>query len=158
LLEIAVEHGDSLSIHTDPRWGGSFDLVRRARKITEKFILAKGIHESDDHVKQALDAGADAVLVVGRFPDCGNDRCWLEPRFLIDLERYLSSTKVVWNTRDLRDGTPKRESWDRARTLWSGWLCQASNIRTLADVDPRADAFLVGEHMPQVVKELTTIN
>jgi indole-3-glycerol phosphate synthase len=155
LLEMAIEHGDAISIHTDARWGGSFNLVARARKATKKFILAKGIHETDDHVKKALAAGANAVLVVGREAEHCGPQCWYEPRFIIDLERCSPGTKVVWNTRDLRCGSPKVETWERARSMWRGWMCQASNIRKLTDVRPDADAFLVGEHLPAIVKELT---
>lgn len=38
LFEIACRVGDCISIHTDPRWGGSMDLVRRARSMTNKLI------------------------------------------------------------------------------------------------------------------------
>ena len=31
LFVIADSVGDMLSVHTDPRWGGSFDLIRRAK-------------------------------------------------------------------------------------------------------------------------------
>ena len=68
LFEIANIIGDIVSIHTDPRWGGSMELVKKARNLTSKPILAKGIHKSDDEIRQCLEAGADFVLVVGRIP------------------------------------------------------------------------------------------
>ena len=41
LFEVAESVGDILSIHTDPRWLGSFELISKARKLTDKPILAK---------------------------------------------------------------------------------------------------------------------
>ena len=70
LFAIANDIGDILSVHTDARWGGSFDLIRKARAMTDKPILAKGIHATDDDVQQAIDAGADFVLVVVRVTRC----------------------------------------------------------------------------------------
>jgi hypothetical protein len=154
LLDVAIQFGDIISIHTDSRWGGDFKLITKARRFTKKPILAKGLHTTDDDVKRAVDAGADYVLVVGRTPSFYHDRCWLEPRFLIDLEFYPSGTCLVWNTRDLRDGSKRIESWKEARKRWPGWMCQASNIKSLADVCPKASAFLVGEYMVQVAKEI----
>ena len=58
LLEIAVRTGDVIAVPTDPRWGGSFELLKKAAELVrEKPILAKGIHPSDDDVRRALDAG-----------------------------------------------------------------------------------------------------
>lgn len=68
LFQLADSVGDMISIHTDPRWHGSFDLLAKARAMTTKPILAKGIHADDRDIVQALDAGADAVLVVSRLP------------------------------------------------------------------------------------------
>src|SRR5262245_45908430 len=48
LMEVADRVGDWVAIHTDPRWGGSWNLLRRARAKTGKPILAKGIHANDD--------------------------------------------------------------------------------------------------------------
>ena len=45
LFAVANQIGDIISIHTDPRWGGSFELVKKARALTKKPILAKGIRQ-----------------------------------------------------------------------------------------------------------------
>ena len=47
LFEVANKVGDIISIHTDRRWGGSFELLQKARSLTNKPILAKGIHKND---------------------------------------------------------------------------------------------------------------
>ena len=154
LFELADQAGDVLSIHTDERWHGSLDLITKARSLTTKPILAKGIHATDEEVGKALQAGADYVLVVGRVPQRYQDKCWLEPVNLQELKSYPLDSKVVWNTRNLEDGSLKIETFTEARQLWLGWLCQASNISTLNDVDPLADAILVGTHLPEFIQSL----
>ena len=152
LLEIAIACGDAISIHTDARWSGSFDNLRRARALTEKPLLAKGIHATDDEVRRALDCGANAVLVVGRIPaDDLLPKCWLEPLTIAAL-KTLPPCLAVWNARDLRDGKPKVETWTEARGVWSGLLCQASLIRHPRDIKSDADCFLVGKCMKDVAR------
>lgn len=155
LFEIASSVGDMISIHTDERWGGSFDLLSRAVNLSEKPILAKGIHESDDEVRRALDLGAHAVLVVGRLPNPEPvTRCLLEPTDLNQLAKFTSVTerdqRYAWNRRNLANGTARDVSeYSTARTICTGWLCQASMIVGPKDVEPTADAILVGENLAQ---------
>jgi indole-3-glycerol phosphate synthase len=152
LFELANKYGDIISIHTDERWGGSFELLEQARRLTTKPILAKGLHEDDTLVMRALEAGADWVLVVGRVPAVNLARCMIEPRSLQELGDIPKDAKAVWNSRDLDTGGLKSESFEQARNTWGGWLCQASNIRTIEDVQPGADAILVGGHLPAFVR------
>ena len=153
LLDVACEVGDWVAVHTDPRWGGSLDLIRLAReRLVAKGrphvpILAKGRHDLDYHIVQARDYGADHVLIVGRMP------AWkylphiiFETQTLYEL-KYFRNLKVCWNQRNLVTGLPKTETFAEARAIYDGWLCQASYIRTPDDIDPRADAVLVGEHL-----------
>ncbi|MGZ6004709.1 MAG: hypothetical protein ACXWLH_01010 [Candidatus Saccharimonadales bacterium] len=147
LFELANAVGDIISIHTDPRWHGSFDLIRRARSLTSKPILAKGIHARNYLIDAALEAGADKVLVVGRLPGVYLEHCLLEPSSLAELENFPKNSQVVWNSRDLKTGGNKQETFEQARQLWPGWLCQASNVVTMADVNSNADAVLVGTHL-----------
>lgn len=147
LFALAQKIGDIISIHTDPRWGGSFELLRRARARTEKPILAKGIHASDDHIREAVRSGADYVLSVGRIPDVYREKCWIEPLSLEDLKSIPTHLKAVWNSRDISRGGTKQETFAQARKIFGGWLCQASNIRTVADIEPGADAVLVGGNL-----------
>jgi indole-3-glycerol phosphate synthase len=144
LFSIAQEVGDIISIHTDPRWGGSFELLERARSLTSKPILAKGIHQRDADVQRALDLGADWVLVVGRIPELHQEKCIVEPLTLEELRTVPTNLRAAWNSRDLADGTLKTETFQEARKLFAGWLCQASNIRTVEDIQEGADAVLVG--------------
>jgi len=149
-FDFANTHGDWISVHTDRRWDGSLDLVRKARDLTDKPILAKGIHVSDIEVEEAFDAGADWCLVVGRIPSVHRDRCLIEPRNLYELSLIPEGTKVVWNARDLETGRKRTvETFRQAREQWPGWLCQASFIRTPKDVFAHSlpDAILVGTNL-----------
>lgn len=149
LFVIAEKVGDILSIHTDPRWGGSFDLIKKAKSLTEKPILAKGIHATDEEIQKAVDAGANFVLVVGRIPKIHLDKCLIEPNTLQELSTIPENVKAVWNSRDLQTGGLKTETFAQARALFKGWLCQASNIRTKADIQQDADAVLIGTHLEE---------
>ena len=146
LFQIANTYGDWISVHTDPRWGGSFNLIKKARELTSKPILAKGIHATDEDVAKAFDCGADYCLVVGRLPDNKYlDKCLIEPNTIEELKKIPTNVKCVWNSRDLNTGGVKAETFEMARKAWPGWLCQASNINSQSDVKVGADAILVGE-------------
>lgn len=150
LFLVAEKHADIISIHTDPRWGGSFELLEKARGLTGKPILAKGIHESDVDVERAFEFGADYCLVVGRVPNIYEkykDKIFLEPNTLDELRQIGEGAKVVWNSRDLKAGGLKAETFEEARKIFKGFLVQASNIKTKHDVKPGADAVLVGENL-----------
>lgn len=159
-LDLAIKYGDYISIHTDPKWGGDFyDLIKAKNYIANntKKVLAKGIHKTDDEIQQCLDYGADYVLVVDRIPAKKYiSKCLLEISdmnvFLKTIEMYPDA-KYVYNGRDLKTGKiiPNRymEFMKRRVHLNSGWLCQASGIKKPDDVIEHSDAFIVGEHLKE---------
>ena len=146
---MAEKVGDMISIHTDSRWGGSFDLIKKAKKLTSKPILAKGIHANDEDIIKALEAGADYVLVVGRIPKIAPEKCLIEPLSLEELSKIPKELRVVWNSRDLSNGELKKETFEQARKMRGGWLCQASNIKSIQDIKEGADAILVGSYLEE---------
>ena len=154
LFAIAEKVGDIISIHTDMRWGGSFELLAKARALTKKPILAKGIHASDAEIIRALELGADFVLVVGRIPKINVEKCFIEPNSLEELKTIPENLRAVWNSRDLETGGLKKETFAEAREISKGWLCQASNITTVADIARGADAVLVGSHLSEFADSL----
>lgn len=159
LFKIAEKYGDIISVHTDPRWDGSFGLIAKAKSLTQKPILAKGIHETDELAEKAVKAGADFVLVVGRIPKVHIEKCLIEPHSLEELKTIPHNMKVVWNSRDLKTGGLKAdgatsETFEEARAIFPGWLCQASNVRAIDDVKEGADAVLVGEGLEGFVGSL----
>ncbi len=160
LFGIAKTVGDWISIHTNILWGGSFSLVSRARSLTEKPILAKGLHRTDDDVERAIDSGADYVLVVDRIPKVHEDKCLVEMSELQDLLGLPKHFKRVWNARDLRALLAHRPPEVRVpiqdvRELCpDAWLCQASHIRSPWDIWPEVDAVIVGTHLREFAHSL----
>lgn len=160
LFETANKFGDWISIHTDPRWGGSLELLEEARSLTTKPILAKGLPTSTSAVIKSINAGADYVLVP-LFPICFDSslgssvsaKCLFEVSTINELTWIDETFKAVWNQRDLKTGLPKEELFKTAREKRKSWLCQASMIKTVFDVNTSADAFIVGEHLVEFCKE-----
>jgi indole-3-glycerol phosphate synthase/phosphoribosylanthranilate isomerase len=60
-----------ISILVDERFGGSWDDLRAARTATELPLLAKGFFSTEEHLRTARDAGADAALLILRDLDDG---------------------------------------------------------------------------------------
>ena len=56
----------AMSVLVDERFGGSWDDLRAARAVTRLPLLAKGFFSTPADFEQALDAGADAVLILLR--------------------------------------------------------------------------------------------
>lgn len=56
-FELCEKYGDIISVHTNPNWGGSLQLVEEIRRRTKKPILAKGIHSELKQITQAIDVG-----------------------------------------------------------------------------------------------------
>jgi indole-3-glycerol phosphate synthase len=159
LFELAENYGDMISIHTDERWGGSFDLLQKARQLTDKPILAKGIHANDEDIAKSIKLGANMVLVVGRIPKPSLIKyCLLEPTDINQLSEFKKvidkEQKIAWNSRNLSNGQPSDVSFQEARQVWAGWMCQASNIKSTDDVFKSADAVLVGENLESYTKSL----
>lgn len=166
LLDVAVEHGDMIAVHTDERWGGSFAQLyaaaERLRRIDiddrRPLLLAKGIHAHDSEVRMALNCGADLVLVVDRQPPRElAPACIWEPTYFSTMMAGKSlDQRIMWNQRDLATGEPRGSmySFGDIRRAHLGWLAQASFIKTPDDVHPDADAFIVGEHLLTFVEAL----
>lgn len=140
-LRLCETVGDIVSIHTNEWWGGSWAWLALARRMTKKPILAKGFHATSADVQHALDCGADYVLTVGWWN--GDERCWHECESLAELAAS-AAPKAVWNSRNPRTGETRSEKITDARNVRIGWLCQASGIRTPADIGD-VEAVLIGQ-------------
>lgn len=156
LFDLADGYGDIISMHTDPRWNGSHSLVSIAKKYSNKKVLAKGIHDTDEEIQKLIDLGADHVLVVGRIPKkkFPIEKIWIEPLNLDQLKTIPWNMTVVWNSRNLLTGGLKTETWEQARNIFKGKLIQASNIKTKADVKIDAYGVIVGENLISYVKSI----
>lgn len=178
LAEIAIEHGDGVSIHTHPLFKGSVNRIRQAARMTTKPILAKGFHFNDNDILRMLDAGASYVLVVGRIPGVELERCFIEPITSEELAFIpREAAMAVWNARDLVGMLQKvgakdiladlarvhpgrlqlidpRPSFDEVRAMIGGNLCQASHLKTVSDIRPGANAILVGSHLAKFIASM----
>jgi indole-3-glycerol phosphate synthase/phosphoribosylanthranilate isomerase len=56
----------AVSVLVDERFGGTWDDLRAARAASGVPLLAKGFFSTDEHLRTAKDAGADAVLLLLR--------------------------------------------------------------------------------------------
>ncbi len=56
----------AVSVLVDERFGGTWDDLRAARAATTVPLLAKGFFSTEEHLRTARDAGADAVLLLLR--------------------------------------------------------------------------------------------
>lgn len=162
LFDIANEYGDILSIHTDPRWGGSMKRIKEAKSKTNKPILAKGLHVENEEIQQAFDSGANYVLCVGRIPSgFPLNKIFYEPLNFEEATCHFdflgkichSVAAIVWNQRNIITGNKKDVRIDqfikiRDNSRGDYKICQASMIQTRKDVNPNVDFFIVGEHLP----------
>src|SRR5262249_47027178 len=56
----------AISVLVDGRFGGSWDDLRAARAATGAPLLAKGFFSTEEHLRTAKEAGADAALLLLR--------------------------------------------------------------------------------------------
>ncbi len=61
----------AVSVLVDQRFGGSWDDLRAARAAAGLPLLAKGFFSTEEHLRSAKEAGADAVLLLLRDLDDG---------------------------------------------------------------------------------------
>lgn len=163
LIDTALEYGDWISVHTDPRFGGSFDDIYLIKQETNKPILAKGFHTHIDDIKKCFDRGATYVLTIRPvryiLSHCNPYNCLeymlFETNDIIELNNKL---KFVYNGRDLRTGLGKKYIGDYHEFRKKcKWLCGASLIKKPSDIEiyyPKCDAFIVGENLIEFCKEL----
>jgi indole-3-glycerol phosphate synthase len=64
--EYARAGAAAVSVLVDARFGGSWDDLRAARAAADVPLLAKGFFSTEEHLRTAKEAGADAVLLLLR--------------------------------------------------------------------------------------------
>ncbi len=142
LLQRCGEVADIISVHVGRDYGGVPVDLQRAQKAQSLPVLAKGWHNTLPSVKASL-VHAEYVLTVGWWPD--HPRCWHECLSVNEL--LLSAAPVVvWNSRSPRTGNSNPQflqgfDW----VAPDKFVVQASGIKDIKDIHPRANAILVGE-------------
>jgi indole-3-glycerol phosphate synthase len=87
--EFAAAGAAAVSVLVDERFGGSWDDLRAARASSGVPLLAKGFFSTEEHLRTAKEAGADAVLLLLRDLDDG------QVRSLMDLADELGLDTLV---------------------------------------------------------------
>ena len=159
----------AVSVLVDERFGGSWDDLRAARATTNVPLLAKGFFSTEEHLRTAKAAGADAVLLLLRDLDDGTTGALMrlaadlgldtlvEAHDAAELERAVSlgAPVIGVNARDLSTFEIDREAQlmlvaripaDRVAVAESGIRTRAQGAAAeLAG----ADAILVGSTLMQ---------
>jgi indole-3-glycerol phosphate synthase/phosphoribosylanthranilate isomerase len=79
----------AVSILVDERFGGSWDDLRAARSKASVPLLAKGFFSTDEHLRAALEAGADAALLILRDLDDGTAQRLLGAASVLGLDALV---------------------------------------------------------------------
>lgn len=81
----------AVSILVDERFGGTWDDLRAARASASLPLLAKGFFSTEEHLRTARDAGADAALLILRDLDDATARQLLESSTELGLETLVEA-------------------------------------------------------------------
>ena len=81
----------AISVLVDERFGGTWDDLRAARSATTAPLLAKGFFSTDEHLRTAKEAGADAVLLLLRDLDDGETARLMEVAERLDLDTLVEA-------------------------------------------------------------------
>jgi len=81
----------AISVLVDERFGGTWDDLRAARSATTAPLLAKGFFSTDEHLRTAKEAGADAVLLLLRDLDDGETARLMEVAESLGLDTLVEA-------------------------------------------------------------------
>lgn len=170
LIDTAIHYGDWISVHTDPRFGGSFDDIHIIRQETKKPILAKGFHIHYSDIQKCFDLGADYVLTVQKPSEKLNSfySNGLLKNIIFEIDNINDISNVnqhlmryCYNGRSLKTGFGKKYIGDYQQFRdRCDWLCGASLIKELDDVQkfyPKCDAFIIGQNLVEFCKDYAQI-
>jgi len=89
--EYAAAGAAAVSVLVDHRFGGSWHDLRAARATTGLPLLAKGFFSSEDHLRTAKEAGADAALLLLRDLDDETTRALLRTADELGLDTLVEA-------------------------------------------------------------------
>ena len=99
----------AISVLVDERFGGTWDDLRAARAATTAPLLAKGFFSTDEHLRTAKEAGADAALLLLRDLDDSQAAALMSEAAELGLDTLVEA-------HDARGARPR----DRARRASAG--------------------------------------
>ena len=89
--EYALAGAAAVSVLVDERFGGSWDDLRAARASSGVPLLAKGFFSTEEHLRTAKEAGADAVLLLLRDLDDEQVRALMAVAGDLELETLVEA-------------------------------------------------------------------
>jgi len=96
----------AISVLVDERFGGTWDDLRAARAATTAPLLAKGFFSTDDHLRTAKEAGADAVLLLLRDLDDGETARLMQVASSLGLDTLVEAHDADELDRGIALGAP----------------------------------------------------
>ena len=96
----------AVSILVDERFGGDWDDLRVARASVGVPLLAKGFFSTEEHLRAATEAGADAVLLLLRDLDDGQVAALMRTASELGLDTLVEAHDAAELERAIRLGAP----------------------------------------------------
>ncbi|MDX6397437.1 MAG: indole-3-glycerol phosphate synthase / phosphoribosylanthranilate isomerase [Gaiellaceae bacterium] len=96
----------AVSVLVDERFGGTWDDLRAARRSADVSLLAKGFFSTEEHLRTAKEAGADAVLLLLRDLDDEQARALMGVAADLSLDTLVEAHDAVELGRAVALGAP----------------------------------------------------
>jgi indole-3-glycerol phosphate synthase len=131
----------AISVLVDERFGGTWDDLRAARASTTAPLLAKGFFSTEEHLRTAREAGADAVLLLLRDLDDGQTAHLMEVAAGLGLDTLVEAHDGTELDRGIALGA--RVLGVNARDLSTFTIDRAAQLALLARIP--ADRIVIAE-------------
>jgi indole-3-glycerol phosphate synthase/phosphoribosylanthranilate isomerase len=131
----------AISVLVDERFGGTWDDLRAARAATTAPLLAKGFFSTDEHLRTAKEAGADAALLLLRDLDDGQTKHLLQVAAGLGLDTLVEAHDAQELDRGIALGA--RVLGVNARDLSTFTIDRAAQLALLAHIP--ADRIVIAE-------------
>jgi indole-3-glycerol phosphate synthase len=131
----------AISVLVDERFGGTWDDLRAARTATHAPLLAKGFFSSEDDLRTAREAGADAALLLLRDLDAEQARRLLQAAGELGLDTLVEAHDAAELERGVALGAPVLGV--NARDLSTFEIDRVAQLELVASVP--ADRIVIAE-------------
>jgi indole-3-glycerol phosphate synthase/phosphoribosylanthranilate isomerase len=131
----------AISVLVDERFGGTWDDLRAARAATAAPLLAKGFFSTEEHLRTAKEAGADAALLLLRDLDDAQTAHLLEIAARLGLDTLVEAHDAQELDRGIALGA--RVLGVNARDLSTFAIDRAAQLALLARIP--ADRIVIAE-------------
>jgi indole-3-glycerol phosphate synthase/phosphoribosylanthranilate isomerase len=131
----------AISVLVDERFGGTWDDLRAARASTTAPLLAKGFFSTEEHLRTAREAGADAALLLLRDLDDGQTAHLMEVAAGLGLDTLVEAHDGTELDRGIALGA--RVLGVNARDLSTFTIDRAAQLALLARIP--ADRIVIAE-------------